>query len=66
MKKQKVLKRWVDYPLQATIFICLFAMVTNAEQDMLKLIIGECILGTIVIICGCIVGKYSRDFINED
>ena len=66
MKKRKVLKSWVNELLQATMMICFFAMMTNATQDMFMLIVSECLLGSIAMICGILLGKYSRDFIDEN
>lgn len=66
MKKRKVFKSWVNELIQAVMIICFYAMMLNATQDMLMLIVSECLLGAIVIICGILLGKYSRDFIDED
>lgn len=66
MKKRKVFKSWVNELIQAIMIISFFTIVLDLWGDIYTLIIKKVILGIIIIICGVLLGKYSRDFIDED
>lgn len=66
MKKRKVFKSWVNELIQAIMIISFFIMVVDLWGDIYTLIIKKIILAIIVMICATLLGKYSRDFINED
>lgn len=66
MKKRKVFKSWVNELIQAIMIISFFTMILDFWGNFITLIFKKIILAIIVIICATLLGKYSRDFINED
>ena len=66
MKKRKVFKSWVNELLQAIMIISFFTMILDLWGNTFTLIFKKIILAIVILICGKLLVKYSRDFINED
>jgi hypothetical protein len=66
MKKRKVFKSWINELIQVIMIISFFTMILDFWGDFITLIIKKIFLAIVIIICATLLGKYSRDFINED
>lgn len=66
MKKRKVFKSWVNELIQAIMIISFFTMILDLWGNTFTLILKKIILAIVILICATLLGKYSRDFINED